>query len=1705
MRLFDFCRKKDKGEYKAVRSGTKSSPKKTYTCNTATKDNWHDAVGISESDEFDATVYERRGYGIMVRFMHKGKEYYGLVHNKNIAYVKIYDSTDLFRDGEEVRVVVLGFDEKERIMLGLKYPKWASEIPAIPQIEENAECCCIVREIKDKYVVVDIEGCEGVTGYIRISEMSQAFVECPSYMFEKGERISAIAISQVEKGKVQLSFKKAQDTSIYQVGKDIEVRKVLYKPDTQKVIVVTQDKNKMLASVPYKEISWTNDTSIQQECFSVRIKNIDTNDNRYKLTCSIRELKENPWEKAVYTKGMGIQVIVDSYTEKGINIITDDKYNLPGIIRKDQVTWLKDEDKVTEEDYPKLNSKINVSILNFVSENQFLSCSIREQQDNPWLHIQIGDTVKGIVCTKSDLHIVCLESGIECECCDKRKFNPNEEYEFIVTDIDIQQKRIEVSSELLQRANYYSKKVSDFFRRRSVQLNIVKWKSNDKRTTYVLLPQNILFNGESIAAPYMNKCISFLENTPPTHFKEIGRSDKKTDIVFVSVDMSDMGLTMPTIDITKMQHRELHAKIVFETKNCFIVNTVGILGYFEKNGNAGIGHEEEVTVMLANEQYSPMQFYKFDLVSDIRGNTETNSKEEFLTEDEKKVIDEKDLALIKSLQEDIPGITRKNCHVFNEEVCLVYSSNFESEVNRFFEKEGKDLLQQNFWLSMRTEKNTGKQTVAIFNCNDSILLCDASNKSFFIKEVHCSKERERAQYVLNQFSHGHNLVLSGARLRICKYLSTNNFDFERLNRILSRQYAVVAEILPELSDKVKDRKKEIGQEYLVVSNFLKFQKNKEEKRLQDLELSVGQESAHLGTFEDNVCIVLENADCSRFFAENEDRQAVKLVPAGTENAISGILTKDDENYVVYFKSEKELSAYCRDGFVLTPVANVYHLKIQDRSVKEFVFNNPLLDKLNDGKLCPPEINGSIEFFNPVFNHVEEGNNQPVAIRKAVGNQDIFLIQGPPGTGKTSVVVEIIRQLVKKGEHVLVCSQAHSAVENIYDRLLNEDNSIRVGFLDDEKTMRAMSSEDYQKFLKRNMLMLDNLQKGGDDKLEVISSYNDYSDYLQESYQNKHRQLLEYALTLTRSCSSMIDIADDFLKEIKKSNNDGDNRFYMASHIHSLQVVMGTCIGIGTNATIKNSGMKFDTLIIDEAGKANMAETNVPMSLAKKYILVGDHNQLPPYMDIQEIKGFKDSDEAEEKNEAKIKSALGKSLFEDFLNDLSFPEESKVLLNYQYRMNPDIGKMISDLFYAGKLNNGTGTERQTCELEDFQAPITFCDTGDTKSTLHYNPYERNSGNGNIYNPCEIDVICNEIVPKIENLLIKDSSLSVGIVAPYSEQVRRLKKELRGSSCHLENCVYTIDNIQGQEYDIVILSFVRSFRGKKTVGFLDDLRRLNVALSRAKKKLIMVGNLKTLCRPEAHRENGLGGTSPEEVFASLKKVIRRHAELNNIDKLRRAGKHPGDIFRNCPITISRNSNQQIIKCKFSITLEGESRDLEFSFPAKPYGDWLLQEGEHFDFKWICENSKDSDRPLFEIVPLNMEAEIMENKENTGMIKLPDGHTLKVRFDNRDWILKQILTGDTGGLVFPFAIKGHFVSLDTEMLQQCVNSLSGNKFVVQIVSKTEKGYWVWCAKEKVVGFVVKNPNQQPSLKPGDVLECRIYKRKEESVTFNYLRKIQ
>jgi superfamily I DNA and/or RNA helicase len=254
--------------------------------------------------------------------------------------------------------------------------------------------------------------------------------------------------------------------------------------------------------------------------------------------------------------------------------------------------------------------------------------------------------------------------------------------------------------------------------------------------------------------------------------------------------------------------------------------------------------------------------------------------------------------------------------------------------------------------------------------------------------------------------------------------------------------------------------------------------------------------------------------------------------------------------------------------------------------------------------------------------------------------------------------------------------------------------------------------------------------------------------------------------------------------------------------------MGTCIGVGMDRGLKQSGMVFDTVIIDEAGKANLAETAVPMQLGKKYILVGDQRQLPPYVDKDEISSFIKETSIQGLTQESVVSAISYSLFEDFLEDDRFPSESTIQLNYQYRMNPEIASYVSDLFYDKTLKNGHGTEKQTCPLDEFSDAVTFIDTSVYNRVGEKNiAYEEKDSSEGYYNPYEIEIFRNRILPNLIRLKKSNEVISVGIITPYRSQRQYLLKELLHTP--LEGSVYTIDSIQGTEFDIVVISLVRAF--------------------------------------------------------------------------------------------------------------------------------------------------------------------------------------------------------------------------------------------------------------------------------------------------------
>jgi len=546
------------------------------------------------------------------------------------------------------------------------------------------------------------------------------------------------------------------------------------------------------------------------------------------------------------------------------------------------------------------------------------------------------------------------------------------------------------------------------------------------------------------------------------------------------------------------------------------------------------------------------------------------------------------------------------------------------------------------------------------------------------------------------------------------------------------------------------------------------------------------------------------------------------------------------------------------------------------------------------------------FFNEKLDE-----SQQLAVKKALATKDIFLIQGPPGTGKTSVITEIILQILDKypNDKILISSQSNVAVDNVLTRLSRVPNKeikcVRIGreekieedarqfeiekaILNWQKSIQTKSIEYWENYQQKNEQLLAGVKK--------ISNIEEIKDYHQElkTLSKKLTEVIERfnsELIICKNNSTSQEFSDISLEiiyekmlieqkilesiekyvdkfgieypeqkqlkswieeqykvvknilgdnqenyenyiKLQKLNEDWNKRLkrkqqdLISLFIEGVNVVGATCLGVA-NFRDRN----FDWVIVDEAGRSTAPETFVPMSKGKKIILVGDHKQLPPIID----------QELQEKalNEKDIeKKVLEVSLFEYFYEKL--PKTNKITLNHQYRMHPDIGNLVSHLFYNDQvLSERVNIEEKKHQLNQFNKNIYWISTGDVPIEK---AQERENGKSRS-NPYEAKVI-KSILLKIQqdcqdNNLYKD----VGVISAYRSQIAILESSIASNNKeiwkNLHISIHTVDAFQGGECDVIIYDLVRN-NSQQKLGFTADDRRLNVALSRTRQLLIIVGN-------------------------------------------------------------------------------------------------------------------------------------------------------------------------------------------------------------------------------------------------------------------------
>jgi ribosomal protein S1/superfamily I DNA and/or RNA helicase len=571
-----------------------------------------------------------------------------------------------------------------------------------------------------------------------------------------------------------------------------------------------------------------------------------------------------------------------------------------------------------------------------------------------------------------------------------------------------------------------------------------------------------------------------------------------------------------------------------------------------------------------------------------------------------------------------------------------------------------------------------------------------------------------------------------------------------------------------------------------------------------------------------------------------------------------------------------------ETFYISPIVSTRAQDDQKKIIRQFLNGEINVDHIERLFTNPKSILKAnleiVELIDPILNQAttnSEAGKQVLAVQKALGNQNLFLIQGPPGTGKTTVITEIVKQLVSRGERILVSGQTNVAVDNVLEKLIpeNEIGKLRIG----NKNSVSMNAQAYtieaqiknyksdlSLFAKNQQLIFELFNQLPTN--EVLDNLDwCYNPSFLEASKDLHKRTLNFLTTTVKRVDT--DNLKTVFKEWELDLSNGMSELLEPLLYLSANVTFGTCVGAGINKILRSKDFKFDTVIIDEAGKANLSETLAAMSLGKKIILVGDHKQLPPYFDSEAINpdiktSFPNSKFGKRYSIDDIKHALTVSFFE-FIKKKEkqglFPSENVIMLDEQHRMHPHIGEFVSKHFYQDDsingLKMGKSTSLNTLNIsEKYSGELVFFDTSKSKDGREKRSYANDSKS--VTNPFEASIIVNEILCDLESSDVEAGN--VAIVSPYSAQVNLIRNELKKSDLKrfLNVDIATLDSFQGKEFDVIIFSFTRSiptrWNEKMKVGFLDDSRRLNVAFSRAKKKLIMVGDAQTLTNPIRHDE-------------------------------------------------------------------------------------------------------------------------------------------------------------------------------------------------------------------------------------------------------------
>ena len=520
--------------------------------------------------------------------------------------------------------------------------------------------------------------------------------------------------------------------------------------------------------------------------------------------------------------------------------------------------------------------------------------------------------------------------------------------------------------------------------------------------------------------------------------------------------------------------------------------------------------------------------------------------------------------------------------------------------------------------------------------------------------------------------------------------------------------------------------------------------------------------------------------------------------------LTGTIKQSNKNKMKLIMHTDELPDWCYDGKLgvniqfddnsyiemqkaLDEVIGAKHNRVAE--LREIIEGNelPTFEKVDDA-IVIPQLNFS----------------QNRAVRHILSANDMAVVHGPPGTGKTTTIVQAIRLVLQTEKQVLVCAPTNTAVDLLTEKLIEQGiNVLRVGHPARVSEDLLKSTIDGQIQMHENYKDIKSLRRNAEEYFKMASKYKramGRDDYKQRT--------LYY--TEARNCIKESRLLEDYI---------------VNSLFENSQVICCTPVTSNNKALAKK---RFNTLFFDEASQALEAISWIPLLKCNRVIFSGDHFQLPPV----------------------VKSARAKQegLDKTMLDRCTKIDAISTLLNRQYRMHQHIMQFSNAYFYNNELE-ADATVKDTLlslneDIDILHIPVELIDTAGCSFDEVQNPETLS-----LSNKGEADLVFKHLELLLQQYQNagETTKLDIGIISPYKEQRELLKESLQNFdySEYLVNelDVKTIDGFQGEERDVIYISLVRS-NPNSEIGFLSDIRRMNVALTRAKKKLVVIMDTATI---------------------------------------------------------------------------------------------------------------------------------------------------------------------------------------------------------------------------------------------------------------------